>query len=64
MHCIQKAENSLKSEENWKKERKQEEMKSFFLEMMKEGDWNTPERLLVFERLWGGGELYGYDTEE
>lgn len=53
--CIQKAENSLKSEENWKKERKQEEMKSFFLEMMKEGDWNTPERLLVFERLWGGG---------
>ena len=55
--CIQKAENSLKSEENWKKERKQEEMKSFFLEMMKEGDWNTPERLLVFERLWGGGTI-------
>lgn len=54
--CIQKAENNLKNEENWKKERKQEEMKTFFMEMVKEDHWNTPERLLDWEHLWGKAE--------
>lgn len=54
--CIQKAEKSLESTENWKKERQQEEIKSFFSEIVKGGSWNTPEQLLEWKNLWGEDE--------